>query len=237
MRKQRGVKTTSRNTENFALILICFGLAMAVIGCAEGIVRSTYKPEGDFIQCNTDVKIYKKDNVEVNVEVVKPKIIGNTKCYSVQKNFKAGQGSFLYCDKGSIVSYLEHPLLRGSHFIQTRYEDRNLTIADHLTIRFDADIEGIYVAYDARATKKPEWLTNKFYPEINKATGKPYTLSTTLDDKSPGATGSVRLPRLSSAVQVTSVFPGGNIDPRGASLLIVTLSEHASLLAACPILT
>lgn len=188
-----------------SILYLC--IANLMLSCAGG-VSTGLLPEGIEYHCTTDIEKCTKYSRSVTVEVLHPK----PQCYKVVHNYKSLTGQkFLYCDRNWEIFNATLKTVNGAHLIQTRYEDRNLSSADeYLKIRVNDIIEGVYIAFDSRATSKPKWLKEQFYLLRDENTRKPFYILTGIPDNSQSAPAIVKLEIWRNIKDVSQLKIGNN---------------------------
>lgn len=108
--------------------------------------------------CKTPVLKCPQKNETLRVVVLNPQPQGD--CYSVKTDLKVGDRA--YCDKNWAIHTIGYDKLKGSQYIMTRQADNTNPNPKFLQFQSLNAAEGVYVAYDRRAHKKPDWLTDGY---------------------------------------------------------------------------
>lgn len=153
------------------LTFILFGIIFILFTTISCVFDTSGLPvSGDIYWCKTLVSVCKIEYVPLKVTVPHHPPLAPLKCYQVaqalQPSFTKGglmPGENAYCDKNWAIWSVPFKLM-GSAFVFTRYSDRLVTGANFLKVRYDNDVEGIYVAYDSRVLEKdiPQWLKRDY---------------------------------------------------------------------------
>jgi len=165
------------------ICLLCSYLVISLTGCV-GEVSSSEDPAKDLYSCSIKVLKCKKTQKDVqHVFIYQPPPSGG--CYSEQKDLRVSKK--IYCEPqiNWVVDNIVYEKLRGARWIMTRYADRLSQADPFLHFKIIHDVEGIYVAYDSRATTVPRWLGDKkiFKPALGPGS-KPIPIVITKTDNS-----------------------------------------------------
>jgi hypothetical protein len=87
-----------------------------------------------------------------------------------------------YYDDSTVIGNIGFDKLKGSFLIMTGRSDWSIEEKDFLRITLRKDIENFYVAYDSRATPKPDWLTQDYEKMTKPGSQEPYTITLSMLD-------------------------------------------------------
>lgn len=189
----------------------------------------------------TDIVKCKKENKPLEVVVNKVSSNFQADCYSVSEGLNVNDK--VYCDPSNwVVQNIDYPPLKGSNFIKTHYRDNDYEFKNYLELQWKQDIEALYIAYDSRAMKKPDWLQPPYYEQLFHDDHKktPYTITISKRDMSNPAIFQLidmeiykynekLLPQANTIFNIDGNFFGmpswpGNIEP--AMFMIIIEPQH-----------
>ena len=91
--------------------------------------------------------------------------------------------------KNWVVESTNYPKLKGANLVRTNFSDRGVTGPDQLSIDWVTDSDELYVCYDSRASRKPDWLTGAFTQMRDQNKNTLFTVTITMPDKSKSPPG------------------------------------------------
>ena len=115
-------------------------------------------------------------------QIVVDKPVPQDVCFTAQANLLVNEKA--YCDKSWRIESIGYGQLKGAWRVITSLNDHGDTATEYLRIRWQQDIEGLYVAYDSRAGTKPSWLQPPAYRRVEDASGNPLYITIAVPNKS-----------------------------------------------------
>lgn len=132
-------------------------------------------------------------------------------CFAPKDNFQVNEKA--YCDKSWRIESIGYPKLKGAWRVITRLKDNNDTVAEYLRFHWKQDIAGLFIAYDSRASKKPNWLHPPAYKRVEDANGKPFYITIAVPNQSKKVDLEIfenrNLPKKNMPISLPGNFSGG----------------------------
>jgi len=153
-----GLQMKSRSVSLRLLVYLLFSSLLFLTGCLVDGEIGGLEGEGMKYECTTPVLKCPQKNEPLRVVVLNPQ--PQNDCYSVKADLKVGDRA--YCDKNWAIHTIGYDKLKGSQYIMTRQADNTNPNPKFLQFQPLNAAEGVYVAYDRRAHKKPDWLTSGY---------------------------------------------------------------------------
>ena len=140
-------------------------------------------PEQKYYSCTTDLMKCDKKNGPLQMNHTLAPVQGPP---SPPIEFRVGVP--FYSDQpGHRIRKIMPEKLRGARLVQTRMKDGPYTQPDYLTLYLHNKVEGVYVCFDSRASKYPDWLVGQGqYDRERDAKGSDLFVETSLKDPSTG---------------------------------------------------
>ncbi len=160
-------------------VLRCVGLVLLIPGCH---IIAAYESYDTTYECKTHIVNCGKKPAEPQPIVTRPQPSGT--CYTVTPDRSAPGatqtpweglrvGDRAYCDRPWKIDRIEMPGLRDAARILTAHADNEVDRPDFLEFPWASDTDTLFIAYDSRATKVPDWLNPADYRKVLGPTGQP----------------------------------------------------------------
>lgn len=218
-------------------LLMAVLLIVAVTGCHLLFPYET-RPgpdSGKQYSCGIDILNCKKTLNSPQIAVDTPAQQEN--CFAASADVLVNEKA--YCDKSWQIESIGYPQLKGAWRVLTRLKDNNDTATEYVRIRWQQDIEGVYVAYDSRAGTKPNWLQPPAYRRVEDASGKPLYITIAVPNKSQKVDLEIfenrNLPKNNTPLSLPGNFSGGpsgwpaGFDTADAVTYMVVIKPKATL--------
>ncbi len=203
---------------------LVLGAVLFAAGCS--FDTSGLTPTKHYYECSVEVWSCPPTNKPLTVKLTGPALYPQLSNYKLVPDLWSKSQAFrVYWDTPVVVAGIELDKLKGALQVMTGQSDWKVTGSDLLRIELKNDVEGLYVAYDARANPKPLWLTKDYRQEIDSSTQKPYAIIlSTVDPNKPTSPEYIRLEIWRRSVTPTANqvvgLPGNNYgNPGWASVI------------------
>ena len=165
-------------------VLRCVGLILLIPGCH---IIAAYESFDTVYECTTHIVNCGKKPEEPQPSVTSPQerpgIEGSPgDCYGVVPDMSKTPkppwvglrpGDRVYCDRKWKIDRIELPELVDAARILTAQADNEVNRAGFLEFPWAPETHTLYIAYDSRASKKPDWLNPADYRMVLGANGQP----------------------------------------------------------------
>ncbi|MBI4775612.1 MAG: carboxypeptidase regulatory-like domain-containing protein, partial [Deltaproteobacteria bacterium] len=163
----------------------CLAVTLIVGACVFDTSGLPVAPDG-YYTCASQLKREKRTNIPFSNTVTRLSVSPN-ETYSEIKGFLQDK-SQVYKPYRDIMNWAvvntNYPNLKGANLIRTNFADRGITGPDQLRITWQGDSDQLYVCYDSRATRKPDWLTNNFTQVKDQTKNSSFYVTISMPDKS-----------------------------------------------------
>lgn len=96
--------------------------------------------------------------------------VGASRCYEVHSDFQVGASP--YCDQNWAVQRIDLDALKGARWLASSWADRAVSAPSFVELTLSGDYLRHYVAFDARVSPPPSWLSAR-YVRAEDAAGQP----------------------------------------------------------------
>ena len=175
-------------------VLRCLAIIALIPGCSWIATYESGEIIGSNYQCKTWIVNCNKTPHRPQPVVKNPQPSGD--CYAVQPKVDSSTpwagfaaSNPAYCDQPWKVSKIRMPELRGAVRIMTSQAHNEINQKDFLKFTWAPETEALYVAYDSRAGKKPDWLAPPDYRKVTDSSQNPLYI----EFPRPDAPGDIKL--------------------------------------------
>ena len=173
------------------VVEVCCLVAILIVGACTFNGSGLSVSEKGYYECDADLNWEQPVNLPLLNTVTRFTVPSN-EMYNSTIGFLQDKQTLYkpYRDvKNWVVKSTNYPKLKGANLVRTNFSDRGVTGPDQLSIDWLNDSDELYVCYDSRASRKPDWLTGHFTQMRDQNKNTLFTVTITMPDKSKSPPG------------------------------------------------